>query len=117
MGMALIFAGSARSDVGVLGRIPDWITHGAEYALLSVLVTRAMADGLRQPLAPARTLAAVAICAAFGASDEHHQSFVPQRDASVADVAKDAAGALVGAWVRGRWPRVAGTLPGKDPIE
>lgn len=103
MGMALIFAGSAQSDVGVAGRIPDWITHGAEYALLSVLVARALAGGLRRGLAPRRALGAVALCTLFGVSDEYHQSFVPRREASAADVGKDAAGALLGVWAWRAW--------------
>jgi len=113
--MALIFAGSAQSDVGVTGRIPDFVTHGAEYALLSVLVSRALAGGVAEPLGRARTLAAVALCTVFGASDEYHQSFVPMRDASAADVAKDAAGALAGAWARGVWAERRKALPREGP--
>lgn len=95
--MAVIFVGSAQSDVGLAGRAPDWITHGAVYLLLSLLVCRALAGGWGLPLASGVAFLAVACCTAYGASDELHQSRVPGRDASAADVAKDLAGAALGA--------------------
>lgn len=47
--------------------------------------------------------AAALIGVMYGISDEVHQTFVPGRDASVADVVADALGALVGpgAWILG----------------
>ena len=99
-GMALIFAGSAQSEVGVVGRIPDWMTHGAEYAALAVLVSRALAGGLLLPLSRGGMIATVVLCTTYGVSDEYHQSFVPRRDASAADVAKDCGGAVAGIWVQ-----------------
>jgi VanZ family protein len=95
--MAVIYAASARSDVGAFGRVPDWVTHGAAYLVLAGLACRALAGGLHGPL-PARAAAlAVTLAAAYGVSDELHQSFVPGREASAADVLKDTGGALAGA--------------------
>lgn len=93
---AVLFAASSRSDVGVFGRIPDWITHGGAYLLLGGLLCRALAGGLGAPFSPRAALLAAALATAYGVTDEWHQSFVPGRDASAADVAKDFGGAALG---------------------
>lgn len=91
--LAVIFAASSRSNVGSFGRIPDWITHGIEYGILGLLLCRAFAGGFGAAL-PARTgLLVVALATTWGVSDEFHQSFVPGRESSAADVCKDLAGA------------------------
>lgn len=100
--MAAIFAASALPDVGTIGRIPDWITHGATYGILGLLLCRAFAGGFGAPLSLAAAALAVALGTAYGASDEWHQSFVPRRDASVADVAKDFGGCALAALVHTR---------------
>jgi VanZ family protein len=106
--MAVIFRASSASELGPAGRIPDWLTHGSAYLLLSVLICRALAGGFRRPLGAAAAVLAVMIAGAYGVSDEWHQSFVPGRDASAADVAKDLAGASLGAaLMRVRSPRDA----------
>jgi len=90
--MAAIFYASSRSDTGAIGRIPDWITHGATYLLLGALLARALAGGFDRRLTPAAALLALGIGTAYGATDEWHQSFTPGRDASPWDVVKDFAG-------------------------
>lgn len=95
--MAVIFAASSRSDVSTLARVPDWITHGGEYFVLGLLLCRALAGGFRAPLPLGSGLLSVALGAAWGVSDEWHQSFVAGREASVADVAKDFGGCSAGA--------------------
>jgi VanZ family protein len=75
--------------------VPDWLPHGIAYAILSVLVARALSGGTLRPLSATDALWAVLIAALYGVSDEWHQSFTPGRDPSVADVAKDLAGAMV----------------------
>jgi VanZ family protein len=94
---AAIFAASSRSDTGAVGRIPDWLTHGLAYAILSVLLSRALAGGLGAPLNWRSAALAVGLATLYGVSDEYHQSFVPGRDPSAADVAKDLLGAAAGA--------------------
>ena len=73
--------------------------HPGEYAVLGWLLWRA----LRQtgPAAASRApwkiaVAALLMSAAYAATDEFHQSFVPSRTASVEDVLIDTCGSLVG---------------------
>jgi VanZ family protein len=94
--MALLFYLSSRSSIGLAGQVPDWITHGGAYLVLGCLLCRAIAAGLR-PLSVAGAVLATAVATLYGMSDEYHQSFVPGRDASWGDVAKDLAGATIGA--------------------
>jgi VanZ family protein len=93
--MGALFALSSRPSLGPAGAIPDWLTHGAAYLLLAWLLCRALAGGLKR-LSPGGAAAALMLATLYGVSDEYHQSFVSGRDASVADVGKDAAGACLG---------------------
>lgn len=107
----LIFALSAfplRVDGGT---VPggDKAAHLLEYAVLGFLLARALRR--TRPALGAGGLVAAAgfLGALYGASDEFHQAFVPERTASLGDVVADAAGALLGAAVlavlsRGRKP-------------
>jgi VanZ family protein len=67
----------------------DALLHAAEYAVLAALLRRA---GLSWS-------GAVVVASAYGASDEFHQSFVENRDASPVDLMFDVAGASIGALV------------------
>jgi len=100
--MALLFYLSSKSDIGVAARVPDWITHGTAYLVLGLLVARAVAGGMSRRLSTAGALTVVGLCTLYGISDEFHQSFVPGRDASAGDVAKDFAGASIAAWLAHR---------------
>lgn len=102
--MALIFWISSRPVIPAASGIPDWITHGAGYAVLAVLSCRALAGGLGRPVA-ARTAALGALVSAlYGVTDELHQSFVPGRVADAWDLLKNLAGAVFGA-AACAWPR------------
>ena len=70
----------------------DKVVHAALYAVLGGLLR----------LALGRTGPAIAIAAAYGASDEVHQAFVPGRDADVFDWFADVAGAVLGAALAAR---------------
>lgn len=94
---ALIFLSSSPMSAGGPPGVPDWITHGAAYAVLSLLVCRALAGGFPLPLSWRGGVLAILLAAAYGVSDEWHQSFVPHRDSSAGDVAKDFGGAVLGA--------------------
>jgi len=73
----------------------DKLLHAAVYAVLGALVVASLA---RTGLGLARAVVASALLsAAYGATDEWHQSYVPNRTADPGDLAADAAGALVGA--------------------
>ena len=95
--MAVIFIASSRAVPAPVSRVPDWVSHPVAYAVLAVLLLRAMAGGLGEPVTFA--LAARAVIAAFlyGVTDEFHQSFVPGRDADPADLIKNLGGAILGA--------------------
>lgn len=73
----------------------DKLLHAVEYAVLAALLFRALhatAGTPRHALALSFALASL-----YGASDEWHQSFVPNRSADPWDWASDAGGAAAGA--------------------
>jgi VanZ family protein len=99
--MAVIFAASSRPLPEYVAMLPDWSTHSAAFAVLSILCCRALSGGL-SALRPGDAVLAVVLSVVYGVSDEYHQSFVPGRDATAWDVAKDTAGAIIGAWLYAR---------------
>ena len=71
--------------------------HMAEYAILALLLWRALRSGSAVRAKMSTLVAAVLLgCAVFAASDEFHQSFVKSRTPSRRDVLLDIAGALFG---------------------
>jgi VanZ family protein len=101
--MAAIFAVSSMSRAPLPAQASDKAAHTAAYALLAVLVVRALAGGLPAPV-DARTAAlTVVIVTAYGVSDEFHQWFVPGRSADPLDVLADAAGAILGVGLCRAW--------------
>lgn len=93
---------SSRSSLPGLG-LNDKFLHFAEYAVLAFLVTRALM--LLRPSASPRALSlvAIALATAFGATDEIHQYFVPNRDASFYDLIADFIGSAAGAMAYVAW--------------
>jgi VanZ family protein len=73
------------------------LAHVSEYALLGLLLARAV----RRPAL------AVVLAACYAVTDEIHQTFVEGRHGAPLDVAIDTAGALVGVLVWLRWSRRA----------
>ena len=71
----------------------DKVVHLAIYAVLGWLATRAWSSGSR---AVAATLAIVVLISCFGAMDEWHQQFIPQRSMDILDWTADTAGATIG---------------------
>jgi VanZ family protein len=86
----LIFTLSSIPDLGT--GLGDWdlvlrkLAHAAEFAVLGVLLLRALE----------RPAAAFLLGTAYAVSDEIHQAFVPGRLGSPLDVVIDAAGVAVG---------------------
>jgi VanZ family protein len=71
--------------------------HLTEYAILAMLLWRALRGGIRWQIKMSILFVASLLASAiFAASDEFHQSFVPSRTASANDVMIDIAGALLG---------------------
>jgi VanZ family protein len=94
----LIFTLSSIPDLGT--GLGTWdlvlrkLAHAAEYAVLGVLLLRAIG----------RPGPAFGLATLYAATDEIHQAFVPGRQASPLDLAIDAAGVPVGvALATRRW--------------
>jgi uncharacterized protein YfiM (DUF2279 family) len=100
--MAIIFAASASAkadlpDFGVWDLFAKKGGHLAGYALLAAAFLHGLNNGRR--ITRLQSVAAVCLALLYATSDEWHQSFVPGRNASVTDVAVDAAGAVIGVTV------------------
>ena len=77
---------SLGTDLGVWDTVLRKAAHATEYAILALLLFRALG----------REVPAFLIGLAYAASDELHQEFVRGRHASPFDVAMDAAGLALG---------------------
>ena len=92
--MGLIFFLSSKSSLPRvfppgLPQIQDVVGHFAVYAVLAVLAWWVLRGaGVRHPV-----FWALVIAVLYGASDEFHQSFVPNRNPDIFDLATDLAGA------------------------
>jgi VanZ family protein len=102
--MAAIFIASSLSDPPVPNAVPDVDLHATAYFGLMLLVARAL-SGAAWARVTIRALAiAWCITVGYGATDEWHQMYVPNRHAEFRDLEADAIGALVAgvalkAWV------------------
>jgi VanZ family protein len=87
---AVIFAFSSvpslATDLGVWDTVLRKCAHATEYAVLAVLLFRALG----------RELPSFLLGLAYAVSDELHQEFVPGRHASPFDISMDAAGLALG---------------------
>lgn len=77
----------------------DWVLHGVEYGFFGVLLSRAFAFTWPERPAPRHWLSTVSWGVLYALSDEWHQRFVPNRQSSAHDVAADAIGLALGAFV------------------
>ncbi len=93
--LAGIFYLSSLSSIAWAAAYPDYLEHSAEYAGLAVLLARALNGGLARAVPPPRLLLSFALCVAYGALDEFHQYFVPDRLADWRDVLSDTTGAAI----------------------
>lgn len=69
--------------------------HLTEYAVLAILLLRALRTGAREMFARHAVLVLV-LAALYAATDEFHQTFIPSRTPSPRDVMIDTCGAAVG---------------------
>jgi len=109
--MGIIYYLSAQSDPmpRVTAVVWDKLLHFVEYGGLATLFARAL---LGEGLTVAATIvAAVVLTSAYGASDEIHQSTVPQRQADTRDWMVDAGAGVVGATIMAQWARARASKP------
>jgi VanZ family protein len=96
---ALIFGLSSIPDLGT--GLGGWdlglrkLAHAAEFAVLGFLLLRATG----------RVDLALGLGIAYAVSDEIHQHFVSGREGAPLDVAIDAVGVAIGAYLGSRWRR------------
>jgi VanZ family protein len=88
-------------EVPVVSGIPhfDKLVHFGLYAVEAFFLYRAMAWPGRAVFSLLRALAVTGTMAVWGAADELHQHWIPDRSMEGADVASDITGAAVGALV------------------
>lgn len=89
-----LLPGASPATLLALHAITRKLAHVTEYAILAVLVVRALARPGRSMLQLAAT--SLVLCVAWAVIDETRQTFVPNRVGSPVDVAIDAAGAVLG---------------------
>lgn len=78
----------------------DWLVHVVEYSVFGALLCRAFGAQDFFKHSPWRLFLAVVLAGVFyGASDEFHQRFVPNRDSSPYDVMADTVGTALGCWI------------------
>jgi VanZ family protein len=105
--MAAIFFVSGLSAAPLPDQVSDKTGHFMAYAGLAFLCVRAVSGGFPRRVVLRVALLAVAIAAAYGAFDELHQWFVPERSADVRDWFADVSGALVGIGICWLWGIIA----------
>jgi VanZ family protein len=71
----------------------DKVVHLTIYGVLGWLTARSWANGSR---VAATALVALALVSCFGALDEWHQQFIPQRSMDILDWTADSIGAAIG---------------------
>jgi VanZ family protein len=97
--MALIFTLSSVSHPPDLpSGISDGTGHAILYFGLGALVVRAIAGGWSRSVTIGTAMAAAAISALYGVTDEVHQHFVPPRRMEALDLVADTIGAAVAAF-------------------
>lgn len=95
---AILLPGASPETITATHAVVRKLAHLTEYAVLALLVFRALERPDRSPRAVA--LQALLLCALYASVDELHQSFVPSRGASPLDVVLDTTGAALGLVLR-----------------
>jgi VanZ family protein len=94
----IIFALSSQPTLPVsLGNGRDKIAHFTAYAVLGLLIARAL------PPRGRLVWLAILLGSLYGASDEFHQHFVPGRSVDVFDWVADSLGAAAGTFIYRFW--------------
>ena len=92
---ALIFALSHQSNPpgAQWWAADDYVVHFFEYGVFALTLLWGATSGFRLSLTIKSAALVFAVAVLYALSDEWHQSLVPNRDASLLDVASDALGA------------------------
>ena len=101
--MILIFLVSDISEPPQTPGLSEANAHGIVYAVLGALILRGVAGGRWGRVTIRRAIGAVALTAAYGITDEWHQSFVPARMAELQDIIADTVGAGIGVMIVWAW--------------
>jgi VanZ family protein len=101
--MAGIFFVSSLSEPPMPSNVSDVSLHSASYFGLTLLLIRALSGNQWGGVSLATLAAAWGIAAAYGVTDEWHQSFVPSRYAEWRDVVANAIGAFAAVVIVGAW--------------
>jgi VanZ family protein len=95
--MALIFSASSMSDPGTPpGGLSDKGAHFVAYGALGASLIRAVSGNRTAAMTAGRIVLAAVLAALYGATDELHQRFVPDRTPDLLDLFADACGGLAG---------------------
>jgi len=103
--LIVIFMGSSIGtlpsiDRSTLDQLMHWLGHLSEYAILALLLLRALKNG--QALGWREVVLTLIVAAGYGLSDEWHQTLVKGRSGDLWTVGLDMAGALIGVAI-GLW--------------
>jgi VanZ family protein len=94
--MGLIFFASSVPGDQLPGHFWDKLVHFLVYAVLGVLFLIPLAEARLAQVTMGKAGMAVLLSALYGAFDEVHQAFTPQRTPDVHDLFADALGATLG---------------------
>ncbi len=95
---AIIFSFSQQSDPpgGEWPAAYDYVVHFLEYGVFALTLVWGATSGWHRSFTLKSAVGAGVVAVLYALSDEWHQSLVPDRDASLLDVAADALGSTTG---------------------
>lgn len=100
-----IFPNFSESQVAAIHFVIRKVGHFSEYAVMGMLAARAFSSSAKAFLQQHWWLVSSTTLLAYALLDELHQSFVPQRTASIYDSAIDVMGGLTALFVFKLWRR------------
>ena len=115
--MALIFVASSVPGDQLPGHFWDKLVHFLVYAVLGVLFLIPLAEARLSQVTMAKAGLAVLLSALYGAFDEVHQAFTPERTPDVRDLFADAFGAALGVVAILLLRVIVKRLPGREGAE
>lgn len=101
--MAGIFFVSGMPNPPAPSGVPDVDLHALAYFGLMLVVTRAVSGADWKRVTVGVLAIAFCVTVAYGASDEWHQMYIPNRHAELRDLQADAIGAVVAAIALKAW--------------